>query len=106
MLCREIIQVIEATYPRGAALDFDNVGLLAGRAEKKVNRIYLALDATDHVIECAEILKRHGCMQAMNLDGGTSAMMYFDGEYITKCSNQSLPYGRPLPPAFVYKRAE
>lgn len=59
-----------------------------------------------HVIECAEILKRHGCMQAMNLDGGTSAMMYFDGEYITKCSNQSLPYGRPLPTAFVYKRAE
>ena len=54
MLCREIIQVIEATYPRGAALDFDNVGLLAGRAEKEVNRIYLALDATDHVIECAE----------------------------------------------------
>ena len=58
-----------------------------------------------HVIECAEILKRHGCMQAMNLDGGTSAMMWFDGEYITKCSNQSLPYGRPLPTAFVYKRA-
>ena len=54
MLCREIIQVIEATYPRGAALDFDNVGLLAGRAEKEVNLIYLALDATDHVIECAE----------------------------------------------------
>ena len=54
MLCREIIQVIEATYPRGAALDFDNVGLLAGRTEKEVNRVYLALDATEHVIECAE----------------------------------------------------
>lgn len=59
-----------------------------------------------HVIECAEILKRHGCMQAMNLDGGTSAMMYFDGEYVTKCSNQSLASGRPVPTAFVYKRAE
>ena len=54
MLCREIIQVIEASYPREAALDFDNVGLLAGRAEKEVNRIYLALDATDHVIDSAE----------------------------------------------------
>ena len=54
MLCKEIIQVIEAAFPRGAALDFDNVGLLAGRTEKEVNRIYLALDATDHVIECAE----------------------------------------------------
>ena len=59
-----------------------------------------------HVIECAEILKRHGCMQAMNLDGGTSAMMYFDGEYVTKCSNQALASGRPVPTAFVYKRAE
>ena len=54
MLCKEIIQVIEATFPRGAALDFDNVGLLAGRTEKEVNRVYLALDATDHVIESAE----------------------------------------------------
>lgn len=53
MLCKEIIQVIEASYPRSAALDFDNVGLLAGRAEKEVNRVYLALDATDRVIDRA-----------------------------------------------------
>lgn len=59
-----------------------------------------------HVIECAEILQRHGCMQAMNLDGGTSAIMWYDGEYVTKCSNQSLPEGRPLPTAFVYQRGE
>lgn len=58
-----------------------------------------------HVIECAEILKLHGCMQAMNLDGGTSAIMWYDGEYVTKCSNQNLPSGRPLPTAFVYHRA-
>ena len=38
MQCKEIMQVIEATYPRTAALDFDNVGLLAGRADKEVNR--------------------------------------------------------------------
>jgi exopolysaccharide biosynthesis protein len=42
----------------------------------------------------------------MNLDGGTSAIMWYDGEYITKCSNQNLPEGRPLPTAFVYERAE
>ncbi len=53
MLCSEIIQVIEATYPRNAALDFDNVGLLAGRSEKEVERVYLALDATDAVIDRA-----------------------------------------------------
>ena len=40
MQCKEIMQVIEATYPRTAALDFDNVGLLAGRADKEVNRVY------------------------------------------------------------------
>ena len=53
MLCKEIIQVIEAAYPREAALDFDNVGLLAGRSEKEVNRVYIALDATDAVIDRA-----------------------------------------------------
>lgn len=53
MLCKEIMQVIEASYPREAALDFDNVGLLAGRTEKEVNRVYLALDATDAVIDRA-----------------------------------------------------
>lgn len=53
MLCREIMQVIEAAYPREAALDFDNVGLLAGRAEKEVDRVYIALDATDAVIDRA-----------------------------------------------------
>lgn len=59
-----------------------------------------------HVIECAEILSRHGCMQAMNLDGGASAIMWYDGEYITKCSNQNLSAGRPIPTAFVYARSE
>lgn len=58
------------------------------------------------VIVCAEILKQHGAMQAMNLDGGTSAMMWYDGEYVTKCSNQALPEGRPLPTAFVYERTK
>lgn len=59
-----------------------------------------------HVMECADILKLHGCMQAMNLDGGTSAILWYDGEYVTKCSNQALPEGRPLPTAFVYHAAE
>ena len=55
-----------------------------------------------HVIECAEILKRHGCMQAMNVDGGTSAIMWYNGENITKCNNSALPSGRPMPNAWVY----
>ena len=42
-------------------------------------------------------------MQAMNLDGGTSAILWYDGEYVTRCSNTALPEGRTLPNAFVYK---
>ncbi len=55
---------------------------------------------------CTGILERHNCMQAMNVDGGTSAMMWFDGEYITRCSNANIRYtgGRTVPNAFVYKR--
>lgn len=53
MLCREIIKVIESAYPREAALEFDNVGLLAGRREKEVQKVYIALDATDRVIDQA-----------------------------------------------------
>lgn len=53
MLCRDIINVIENTYPKQAALEWDNVGLLVGRTEKKVDKIYVALDATDEVIDVA-----------------------------------------------------
>ena len=51
MLCRDIIAVIECTYPKHAALEWDNVGLLVGRTEKEVKKIYVALDATDEVID-------------------------------------------------------
>ena len=54
------------------------------------------------VVACANILKRHNGYQAMNLDGGTSAILWFDGEYITQCSNTALKAGRYLPTAWVY----
>ena len=53
--------------------------------------------------ECAEILARYGAYQAMNLDGGTSAICWYDGEYITRCSDPDRPEGRPLPNAWIYK---
>ncbi len=53
MICKEIIDIIEKKYPKSAALDFDNVGLQAGRIDKEVKTIYLALDATDSVISQA-----------------------------------------------------
>ena len=50
MLCKEIMEIIEKDYPPSSALEWDNVGLLAGRDKKEVGRIYIALDATDQVV--------------------------------------------------------
>lgn len=58
------------------------------------------------VEEIAEVMKEYGCVQAMNLDGGTSAIMYYKGEYVTRCSNSFLPGGRTLPSAWVYHSAD
>lgn len=53
MICRDIIRQIEEKYPGSYAMNWDNVGLLAGRYEKEVKKIYIALDATDEVVEAA-----------------------------------------------------
>ena len=53
MRCQEILEKIEARYPRKYACDWDNVGLLAGSREREVDTVYLALDATDEVVDAA-----------------------------------------------------
>lgn len=53
MKCQDIIEMIEARYPRYFACDWDNVGLLAGDRNKEVQKVYIALDATDAVIKAA-----------------------------------------------------
>lgn len=53
MICKEIIEKIEERYPRSYAMEWDNVGLLVGRREKEVKKVYIALDATDEEIENA-----------------------------------------------------
>jgi len=54
------------------------------------------------VIQCAKLLSRYGCQTALNLDGGTSAVLWYNGKTVTRCSNPQLPNGRALPTAFVY----
>ena len=54
---------------------------------------------------CAEILKRHEGYNALNLDGGASAVLYYNGEYVTKCSNKNI-VSRYLPNAWVYGNYE
>ena len=51
MLCKDIIDIIERTYPRQAAMEWDNVGLLVGRTDKEVNSVLVALDLTDEVLK-------------------------------------------------------
>lgn len=55
------------------------------------------------VVDVAAKMADYGCVQALNLDGGTSAIMYYKGEYITRCSNTALPGGRTMPSSWVYK---
>lgn len=53
MLCKEVMDILEENYPADYAQDWDNVGLLVGRDDKEVRRIYVALDADDETIEAA-----------------------------------------------------
>ena len=53
MKCSEIIEKLQQLAPESCACDWDNPGLLAGRSGKEVRRIYIALDATDAVVEDA-----------------------------------------------------
>lgn len=57
MKCYEIIEKLETLSPTSYAESWDNIGLLVGRRDKEVNTIYIALDATDDVIEEAVRLK-------------------------------------------------
>ena len=57
MKCYEIIEKLEKLSPVSFAESWDNIGLLAGRRDKEVKTIYIALDATDDVIEEAVRLK-------------------------------------------------
>ena len=54
--------------------------------------------------ECAGILLRYGAEQAMTLDYGSSSILWYEGEYVTMCSNRFLLEGRRLPNAFVVER--
>lgn len=51
MKCNEVITCLEKIAPRCFAEKWDNVGLLAGREDKEINKILLALDPTSEVVE-------------------------------------------------------
>lgn len=57
MRCSEIIEKLEELSPVSYAEAWDNVGLLAGRRDKDVQRVMISLDATSDVVEQAVLAK-------------------------------------------------
>ncbi|MBR3643573.1 MAG: Nif3-like dinuclear metal center hexameric protein [Parasporobacterium sp.] len=53
MKCRDVINKLEELSPVKYASEWDNVGLLIGRKDREITKIYVALDATEDVIESA-----------------------------------------------------
>ena len=53
---REISDLFEKNIPSRLKLEFDNVGLLAGRSSREVGRVLVALDITSNVIAEAAAL--------------------------------------------------
>ena len=51
MKCSDVIACLEKVAPHCFAEKWDNVGLLAGREDKEINKILLALDPTSEVVE-------------------------------------------------------
>ncbi len=53
MKCQDVIDKLEECAPLKYASNWDNVGLLVGSRDKEVSNLYLALDATEEVIDRA-----------------------------------------------------
>ena len=51
MKCKEVIARLEKIAPICLAEKWDNVGLIAGREDKEVHKILIALDPTSEVVE-------------------------------------------------------
>ncbi len=52
--------------------------------------------------ECSELMQQYGAYQAQNLDGGSSSVMYYNGNVITKPSNMvKNGIGRKIPDVFM-----
>ena len=56
--------------------------------------------------ECADLMLKHKCMQALNVDGGTTAMIWYDGEYIMESSNPVMTQGRRIVREYDRRMAE
>ncbi|MEE1114588.1 MAG: Nif3-like dinuclear metal center hexameric protein [Eubacterium sp.] len=53
MRCNDIIKKLEEEYPLTCAEEWDNPGLLVGRRNREVRKIYVTLDATERPLKAA-----------------------------------------------------
>lgn len=51
--CRELLERLEELAPGEYACEWDNPGFLAGRGDKEIHKVMVALDATDEAVEQA-----------------------------------------------------
>ena len=51
MQLTELMAQLEELAPARFAMEYDNVGLLCGRKEREVRRVFIALDATDEAVD-------------------------------------------------------
>lgn len=53
MRCRDVKERLDRLAPPALACEWDNPGFQAGRADKEIRKVLVALDATDEVVEQA-----------------------------------------------------
>lgn len=51
MRCKELIEKLEELAPFAYACEWDNSGFLAGRGDKEIKKVMIALDATDEAVD-------------------------------------------------------
>lgn len=95
MKCKEITEKLEQLYPLYFAASWDNPGLQTGDLEKEVNTVYLALDATDEVIDHAvqagaDLLITHHPMIFSGLKSVTAD--HFIGRRVIKLIKEDICY--------------
>ena len=73
VLCRDIIKLLNEKYPRTDALEWDHVGLLVGRRDKEVKKVYVAPQS--------EIVKLIGKEHTMQMDLGFGTQTGSGGGY-------------------------
>lgn len=53
MNCRDVVTILNERWNPSYAMDWDNVGLLVGRWEKEIKKIFVALDVTEENLKQA-----------------------------------------------------